>query len=356
MQPANEWDLQDTESIENIVEATVCSNLLSISIGGTSGKCTAVTWEVVVMESSKDNRICQLVDIIRQGISDNSDDWSMDIKDFFKVRKFLAEKDGVVTYKNRVVVPQSLQSQVLDILHAAHQGCSSMEARASQSVWWPRQKDDISKRRAACHGCTQVAPSQPSLPPVPPPSPDYPMQQVCSDIAHYAGHSYIVVVDRYSNWPSIYKMQGSEGLIKAFRWHFITHGVPSELSSDGGPEYTATQTQEFLKRWGVSHRLSSAYHPHSNLRAELGVKVVKRMLRENVGPNGDLDTDKFARALLAYRNTPCKDLGVSPSQILYGRILKDHLPIHTQNLKQRKEWLLMKEDRDRALSTKYCYI
>ena len=312
-----------------------------------------VTWESVVTESSNDMIICQLIDMIRQGISDNSQDWSSDIKDYFRVRKYLAEKDGVVLFKKRVVVPYSLQKQVLEILHAAHQGCSSMEARASQSVWWPRLKDQIAKRRSDCQGCTQVAPSQPSLPSVAPPSPDYPMQQICSDIAHYAGHSYIVVVDRFSNWPSVYKMQGAEGLVRALRWHFITHGAPTELSSDGGPEYTATLTQEFLRRWGVAHRLSSAYHPHSNLRAELGVKVVKRMLRENIGPNGGLDTDKFARALLAYRNTPCKDLGVSPSQILYGRILRDHLPFHTENLKQRKEWILLKEDLEKALSMKY---
>ena len=163
----------------------------------------------------------------------------------------------------------------------------------------------------------------------------------------------MVIVDRFSNWPSVYKSQKAEGLVKALRWHFIAHGAAEEISSDGGPEYTATQTEQFLKRWGVAHRLSSAYHPHSNLRAELGVKVVKRMLRENISPSGGLNTDKFARALLAYRNTPCKDLGVSPAQILYGQTLRDHLPTPMNCLKQRKEWVMLKADREKALATKY---
>ena len=171
--------------------------------------------------------------------------------------------------------------------------------------------------------------------------------------AHYAGNSYVVIVDRFSNWPSVYKSKGADGLVKAFRWHFIAHGAPEEISTDGGPEYTATLTEQFLRRWGVAHRLSSAYHPHSNLRAELGVKVVKRMLHENIGPRGDLNTDKFARALLAYRNTPCKDLGTSPAQILYGRILRDHLPTPKECLQQRKEWIMLKSDREKALATKY---
>ena len=151
----------------------------------------------------------------------------------------------------------------------------------------------------------------------------------------------------------MYKCQGAEGLVKVLRSHFVTQGAPEEISSDGGPEYIATHTQAFLKRWGVAHRLSSAYHPHSNLRAKLGVKVIKRLLRENIGTNGDLDTDRFGRAILAYRNTPCKDLGQSPAQILYGRSLRDHLPVPKERLQQRKEWIMLKSEREKALSTKY---
>ena len=30
-------------------------------------------------------------------------------------------------------------------------------------------------------------------------------------------------------------------------------GVPKELSSDGGPEFTARETEDFFKRWGIHH-------------------------------------------------------------------------------------------------------
>ena len=82
---------------------------------------------------------------------------------------------------------------------------------------------------------------------------------------------------------------------------------------------------EFLRRWGVKHRVSSAYHPQSNGRAEVAVKTAKRLLRSNVGPSGALDSDRLLRALLQLRNTPDPDCSVSPSQIVFGRHLRDTL-------------------------------
>ena len=127
---------------------------------------------------------------------------------------------------------------------------------------------------------------------------------------------YIVIVDRFSNWPSVIKTGGkggAEDLVKALRRYFQDFGVPEQLTSDEGPEFTALKTQDFLRKWGVEHRTSLVYYPHANLRAELGVKVIKRMLRENVTSTGSLECDAVSRALLTLRNMPCKDIGMSPA-------------------------------------------
>ena len=96
--------------------------------------------------------------------------------------------------------------------------------------------------------------------------------------------------------------------------------------SDGGLEFVAEETNDFFRRWGVRHKLSSAYFPQSNGRAEVAVKSTKRLLENNIGPGGDLNTDDVVCALLQQRNTPDRDCSLSPAEVLFGHALKDSLP------------------------------
>ena len=71
----------------------------------------------------------------------------------------------------------------------------------------------------------------------------------------------------------------------------VTFGVMDELATDGRTVYTSAKTQEFLRRFGIRHRVASEYNPHSNQMAEGAVKAAKRMLKDNTGEFGTLDTD-----------------------------------------------------------------
>jgi hypothetical protein len=84
--------------------------------------------------------------------------------------------------------------------------------------------------------------------------------------------------------------------------------------------------EDFMQTYGIHHRVFSVANPHANTRAELGVKTVKRLLRENVTIHGKLESAKFSRALLQYRNTPDRDTKMSPAMALFGRELRDFLP------------------------------
>ena len=145
-------------------------------------------------------------------------------------------------------MPEVLHAQTLESLHLAHQGESGMILRTQQSVWWPNITADVTSTRATCTSCNTNAPTQLPLPPVDPVVPQYPFRLVCSDYFYYQGHTYLLIVDRYSNWPVLRKCKSdtAEELITALREYFCTYGVPEEFTSDGGPAYIAESTKNFF--------------------------------------------------------------------------------------------------------------
>ena len=234
-------------------------------------------------------------------------------------------QDDVLLYGTRTIIPERLRDRVLNTLHSAHQGCSQMWSRAETAVFWPGLSKDIESQRAKCRTCHTIAPSQPNLPPYTPSEPEYPFQEVASDYFQLEGSNYLVTVDRKTGLPDVRlsagSMRGAKGLTTSLRNLFSTFGVPEEIASDGGTEYTSSETQNFLKVYDVAHRKSSVGNPHSNQRAETAVKSMKRLLRENTNAGGKLDNDRFTRAILQYRNTPQQGMGMSPAMDLFGRQL-----------------------------------
>ena len=125
-------------------------------------------------------------------------------------------------------------------------------------------------------------------------------------------------------------LAGAAGLIRHLRSFFAAFGVPEDLYSDGGPEFTAGPTENFFSHWEIRHRWSSAYFPQSKGRAEVAVKTVKRVLMSNTGPKGSPNNDKFLQAMLQLRNTPDPDWNISPAQIIFGRQLRGKLSFVNQ--------------------------
>ena len=186
------------------------------------------------------------------------------------------------------------------------------------------------------------------------PSPDWPFQQICADYFEFESHSYLSIVDRYTAWLNIYHFlpgqSTSKTLIDTFRTLFIAYGVPEEISSDGGPQFTAHSFETFLSTWGIEHRRSSVDYPQSNGRAELGVKSAKRIISENTSKDGSLNNDKAAHAIMQYRNTPLPHINLSPAQLLLHRQLRDHLPTNPKLYQLHKEWIITATHREKVFA------
>ena len=108
-----------------------------------------------------------------------------------------------------------------------------------------------------------------------------------------------------------------------------------------------------MKDYGVHHRLSSVAFARSNGRAEVGVKTVKRLLMENTGPNGDLNNDSFQRAMLQYRNTPDRDTRLSPAMCVFGRHIRDFIPVLPHKYRPKGIWSNTLASREEALRKRH---
>ena len=178
-----------------------------------------------------------------------------------------------------------------------------MGARARTILIWPDITEDIKRVRQSCQDCNKNAPSNPPLPAIVSNPPSTPFEMIHANYFNCAAQHYLVIGDRLSGWSDVFKaphrspQSGSE-LIACIRNYFSRFCVPTEIPSDGGPEFVSNTTETFLKRWGVNHRISSAYNPQSNGRAEVAVKSAKRLLRSNTRPCGSIDTDRFLRAMV----------------------------------------------------------
>lgn len=313
---------------ESMSSADMSESMIASSISREVEDITAVSWDRIASETRKDSVLSALFSFLSSP-NGHGQEIKPELSEYSGYLDSLYVSDGIILYKDRAVIPSSLRKTIVDGLHAAHQGVASMQLRAQSIIFWPGMTKDIHEVRARCMDCNTNAPSQAQLPSFPADPPTTPFEKVFADFFDYGGHHYLVIGDRLSGWPEVYSTPsgsahaGARGLIACLRKFFATFGVPEELSSDGGPEFAASQTKDFLSKWGVYHRQSSAYHPQSNGRAEVAVKSVKRLLRSNVNPSGSLDSDKLLKALLQLRNTPDPDCKLSPAEIVFGHPIRD---------------------------------
>ena len=355
---ANEEDDHDTEECLQYEATAALMEVNSINTAYTDSHAkhsrNIVTWADVRAATAADPTLQSVLQLLATGFPVDSRTLPASIRPYHPFSSSLYELDGVLMLSDRIVIPSSLRTAILTLLHAAHQGIDRMKARAGDTVYWPGIVGDISRTRWECLDCHKMAKSNPQAPPTPPADPEYPFQHLAADYFHYGGQCYLVLVDRYSHWPMVYRAQdGASGLVKLLRRAFSTFGVAEEVASDGGKEFTAGETQTFLKNWSVHHRLSSVAFPHSNCRAELAVKQVKRIITSNISPSGSLDVDSFHTAILSYRNTIDPITKFSPALAVFGRQMRDGLPVLPGKYNPHNTWKELLEHREKALARRH---
>lgn len=246
------------------------------------------------------------------------------LRPYWENKHHLTMHDDILMYDNRLVIPQMLQLEMLDKLHTGHLGITKCKGRAQNSVWWPSVTAQVEAMCNKCVTCTRFR-SERKEPLIPLSTPDGgPWDRVGTDLFEFEKKHYMVIVDYTSRWIDFKELQStsSQAVIRVLCEIFATHGIPSVVVSDNGPQYASQEFKEFAKDWGFTHVTSSPLYPQANGEAERAVQTAKNILRKNANPY---------LGLLAYRSAPIHN-GKTPSQILMSRMLKTTLPSVRENL------------------------
>ena len=315
-----------------------------------SDSVEVITWERLSKAAIASPTYKSLHSLISAGAPEDREMWPEHIRIYYHHRHALVPVGPVLLLHDRPLIPVSLREEVMNHLHSSHAGVTSMHARASNTVYWPNMRSDLTRKRAECSSCVHNAPSNPSSPPMPYEQPSYPFQSICSDFFTVSGTHYMAICDRYSGWLSLFNLakDDSKHIITVLRNYFSCWGIPVTITTDGASIYVSQEIEEFLARYGVTHRVSSSYYPRGNKRSEVAVKSGKRLIMDNLGHNGSLNSDKLARALMTHRNQTDPVSGLSPAQVIFGRQLRDHLPLQPEKFQPRAEWRQEADQREKT--------
>jgi hypothetical protein len=275
-------------------------------------------------ETAEDEELQQLQDIIFEGWPELKSDLAHSLRPYWTFRDEISVIDGLMYKENKIVVPKSLQKEMLDKIHESHLGIVKCKSRARDVLFWIGMAQDIEDRVKSCEICAKHQNVNAKEPMIMPEIPDRPWSIIAADLFEYQSQHYLLVVDYFSKWPEVLKLdnQSSKNTIEYMKGLMSRYGYVDEVITDNGPQFGSAEFKSFATEYGFRHVASSPHYPQSNGQAERMVQTIKNLIIKAKDPH---------KAILDYRNTPL-DMGLSPAQLFLNRRLKTSLPTSAQLL------------------------
>nr|GEW10503.1 reverse transcriptase domain-containing protein [Tanacetum cinerariifolium] len=136
------------------------------------------------------------------------------------------------------------------------------------------------------------------------------------------GNKYILVaVDYLSKWVEAKALPTNDArvVVKFLKSLFSRFRTPKAIISDRGTHFCNDQFLRVMLKYGVTHHLSTAYHPQTSGQVEVTNRGLKRILERTVGENRALWSDKLEDTLWAFRTAFKTPIGCTPYRLVYGK-------------------------------------
>ncbi|GJX17379.1 reverse transcriptase domain-containing protein [Tanacetum coccineum] len=164
------------------------------------------------------------------------------------------------------------------------------------------------------------------------------------------GNKYILVaVDYVSKWVEAQALPTNDArvVIRFLRRLFARFRIPKALISDRGIHFCNSQLEKALQEYGVTHKLSTPYHPQTNGQTEVTNRAIKRILERSVGYNPKNWSEKLDDAFWAFKTTYKTPTGCTLFRLVYGKAC--HLPM---KIEHKAYWALKQCNMDLTAAAK----
>nr|GEY40363.1 reverse transcriptase domain-containing protein [Tanacetum cinerariifolium] len=155
------------------------------------------------------------------------------------------------------------------------------------------------------------------------------------------GNKYILVaVDYLSKWVEAKALPTKDArvVVKFLKSLFSGFGTPKAIISDRGTHFCNDQFSRVMAKYGITHRLSTAYHPQTSGQVEVTNRGLNRILKRTMGENRASWSDKLEDALWAFRTAFKTSIGCTSYRLAYENSLiykERSKKLHDDKIKNR---------------------
>lgn len=298
--------------------------LMVHEIAMTTATAVALKWEDFKTASREDKQIKHIFDALETGCSE---ELPLVYKSTFNE---LCRIDDVLLRSDRIVVPEKLREQVVQIAHEGHPGIRIMKAHLRTHVWWPKMDYQVEKCVKACRGCILVSAPNPPEPMTRKELPTQPWQQIAIDFLGPLpeGENLLVIIDYYSRYLEVIEMDNitTASTIRELLIVFARYGVPETLRADNGPQFSSDEFRVFCKEYGIILISTIPYWPQMNGEVERQNRSILKRLRiaQETGKDWRAELRKY---LMMYHAAAHSTTGKAPMELMFGRKMRTKLPI-----------------------------
>lgn len=143
----------------------------------------------------------------------------------------------------------------------------------------------------------------------------------------------LVFVDYYSRWVEFFPLRkaNAQSIASLLRKEILTRwGLPDFILSDRGAQFVSTLFQELCQRWSVKPKLTTSYHPQTNMTERIN-RTLKCMISAYVDYNHRKWDQYLPELRFAINSAVQETIGMTPAELQLGRKLQS--PMDKSNSK-----------------------